>query len=134
MVRVRVIEMVGSEYCGDDYRTFYHRDDITDWEEVTEEELDALKIWATEENYYSRSSKIIIVSEKQIDYKKTIATYIEKAKKIKAEMLEREKKKKDKEERVKQRKLESQLMKAEKEKEKKMKIYLELKKELESNG
>ncbi len=131
-MKVRVLEMVGSEYCDgyDDYRMIYNLGDITSWEEVNHEELEALYLWAREENRNCYDKKLIVLTEKQLDYKKTIAEYLEKAKKIREEITEREKKKKDKEESKKKRALESAVRKAEKEKEKKLKLYETLKEEL----
>jgi hypothetical protein len=91
-MKIRIIELIGNEVTDyDDYsRTIYTLEDITDWEDVNEEELEALTLYVKEHQQYDR--KTVLVTEKMLDYKATIATYLEKAKKVREKHLEQEKK------------------------------------------
>lgn len=96
-MKVRILEIIGTDYNDYDYtNTIYSLDNITDWEDVTEEEYEALALWVEDENskgYYGR--KTFLISEKMLNYKLTIASYLEKAKEKKEKLLQQEAKKKE---------------------------------------
>lgn len=132
-MKIRILEVYGHEYYEDSYSNqCYHLSDTTEWENVTEDELAALILWANKENSFSyKNRKIVIVTESMFEVKKIVADYLKQAEKIKEDLAKQEEKRKARalkaeknREKMKERRLQKQL-------EKKKKILEQLKKELE---
>lgn len=93
-MKIKIVEVIGNEYPSlsyDDYSVLYHLKDTMEWEDVNEEELDALTVWVKEYNKTNYPNKVVLITEKALDYRKTIKDYLEKAVKVKEEVEEREK-------------------------------------------
>lgn len=129
-MKIRIVELFGNEYNDDCYSNLiYSFHDMTDWFDATEEEVEALKLWIIEENKKDIHTKIVLISEKIINYKKTIDQYLEKARNIKEEMLEAQWKAAEKEAKRIERYKKSEEKRKEKQKEKKLKLLEKLKEE-----
>ena len=129
-MKIKILEVLGYPDDYDYNETIFHKEDCTDWEEVSEDELDALYLWVKEENSKSYDKKIVIIKEISLDYKKTIALYLQKAKDIREELAAKEQKKKEAEAKRLFAAQKSELRKREKTKEKKLEKLEKLKKEL----
>lgn len=133
-MKIKVIEVVGHEYYDDNYSFFYDKQYISDWEDVSEEELNALNIWAADYNKAVYPRKVIVISEKMMDYHKTIKDYLIEANKLKKKMEKKELERQEKEARRIATKEKNKEARKIKEQEKKRKLLEELKKELGENN
>lgn len=107
MVRVKILEVIEHECQYDEYNycgSIYTSGDMTDWECVTEQELDILKKWSNDNR--NSGAKFVIISEYNISPKKTVSDYIRKIEEKNAIKAEKEKKKLEKEEKKKKKTLE----------------------------
>lgn len=105
-MKIKMLEMyVANCDCDDSYSSssFYYPHDCTDWDEVTEEDLNYLKKWVQNQNNNIRRcyqsdpyTKYIIITESQVSAKQIVKDYLEKAKKEIQEKEEKERKKKEK--------------------------------------
>jgi hypothetical protein len=97
-MKVKVVEVTGHQFnYDDDYSSMYVKDSETEWVEVAQEEYEALKQWATDNNknkdYTYEAILIIVVQEKpKEEIKAKVEEYIEKAKVYLKQKAEQEKK------------------------------------------
>lgn len=129
MPRVKILEIFEHTYHNDDYGDHYYSlGDTTEWDDVTDEQLENLKKWAHDKNsQYNIKSKIVVVTEKEVDIPKTIKEFLAKIERDVKEQQEKEQKQKEAvTKRLKT--LES------KKKEKEKKLLKELQKKYDSSG
>lgn len=93
-MKVKILELIGTEWTDfEGYENMvYHVHDTSDWDDVNEEELAALTLWVNEHNKSHYPNKVVLVTEKMLDYKKTVKDYLSKAAEVKNKLVEREKK------------------------------------------
>lgn len=95
MPKVKVVELVGhSADCYECGTSWYTPENVSDWDEVSEEDLQSLRIWINEQNAttFRTNCRLVLVVEKSIDIPTTVMEYVERAKRE----IERAKEKKKK--------------------------------------
>ncbi len=91
MRKIKIIELQGHSYIEEHGLPLYHVWGFTEWEEVSEEDYQALQQWvyAHNQNYDSYDKKFMMVEEKRLDIPATVQEYVEKARVVKAKDDER---------------------------------------------
>ncbi len=96
-MKVKILEIHCHEYSRDDYCDgIYALHDMTDWDDVSEEDFKVLLNWAQVENAkYGKIAKYVLITDKNISVPKTIKAYLNRAKMQELEKAERERKQKE---------------------------------------
>jgi hypothetical protein len=124
VVRIKILELTAREVWDyDDSYEIYRKTSDTDWQEVTTEEYEALKIWVQAQNY--RYKKYILIKEedvKNID----VSVYLEQAKALREQTKIREEKAKAKEAAKEKKRQRDEIKKKENAEKERRKLYEEL--------
>ncbi len=94
MHKIKIIELTGYEEYDEDYchgPTIYSLAAITDWDEVSDEDFEAIRFWANAQNRNKYGGgKVVLLEEKKPNYPKIVSEYIEKARDEKKKQAELE--------------------------------------------